>query len=79
MRPRAIEVRPLSDYKLIVTFGNNEKRVFDVEPYMSLKPFENLKNKKLFDTVHVAGLSVEWLTGQDLCPDELYYNSIPLE
>jgi len=22
------------------------------------------------------GLSVEWIHGQDICPDELYYNSV---
>jgi hypothetical protein len=25
--------------------------------------------------VKPAGLSIEWLYGQDICPDELYYNS----
>jgi hypothetical protein len=75
MRPRAIDVKPLEDYKLLVTFTNNEKKIFDVKPYLDFKPFEQLKNKVLFDTVHIGGLSVEWVTGQDICPDELYFNS----
>lgn len=78
MRPRAIEVKPLDDYRLLVTFGNNEERVFDVKPYLNLKPFEQLKNPLLFNNVYVAGLSVEWITGQDICPDELYFNSTPI-
>lgn len=78
MRPRAIAVKPLDDYRLLVTFGNNEERVFDVKPYLNLKPFEQLKNLTLFNTVYVAGLSIEWITGQDICPDELYFNSTPL-
>jgi len=78
MRPRAIGVKPLDDYRLLVTFGNNEERVFDVKPYLNLKPFEQLKNPLLFNNVYVAGLSVEWITGQDICPDELYFNSTPI-
>lgn len=75
MRPRAMEVKPLEDYKLLITFTNNEKKIFDVKPYLDFKSFDQLKNKVLFDAVHIGGLSVEWATGQDICPDELYFNS----
>lgn len=27
-------------------------------------------------TVKVGGLSIEWANGADICPDELYYNSV---
>jgi hypothetical protein len=70
-------VEPLQDYLLLVTFSDNEKRVFDMKPYLELKPFDQLKNKALFSTVHIGGLSIEWATGQDICPDELYNNSRP--
>ena len=75
MRPRAVDVKPLKDYKLLVTFGNNETRIFDVKPYLDFKPFEQLKNLEIFNSVRIGGLSVEWVTGQDICPDELYHNS----
>lgn len=75
MRPRAMDVKPLEDYRLLVTFTNEEKKIFDVKPYLEFKPFQELINKALFDTVHIAGLSVEWMNGQDICPDELYFNS----
>ncbi len=79
-RPRAsaVEVASIKDYTLLVTFTNGEKRIFDVKPYFSFKCFEELKSKTLFQTVHIAGLSIEWLHGQDICPDDLYYNSISL-
>lgn len=79
-RPRAsvVEVASLEDYTLLVTFTNGEKRIFDVKPYFSFKPFEELKSKTLFKTVRIAGLSIEWLHGQDVCPDDLYYNSVAL-
>ena len=77
IRPKAIGVEPRPDYYLLVTFSNNEKRLFDVKPYLDFKPFNELRNTTLFNTVKPAGLSIEWLNGQDICPDELYYNSLP--
>ncbi|VUZ25685.1 Uncharacterised protein [Acetobacterium wieringae] len=29
-----INVEPLNDYKLLLTFDNGEKRIFDVSPYL---------------------------------------------
>jgi len=75
MRPRAKSVIPLDDYKLLITFSNDETKIFDVNPYLKLKPYEQLKNIGVFRTVRIAGLSIEWSTGQDICPDELYFNS----
>ena len=79
LRPKAIDVKPCPDYCLLVTFSNYEKRLFDVKPYLDFKPFNELRNITLFNTAKLAGLSVEWLHGQDICPDELYYNSVPAQ
>lgn len=75
MRPKAIDVKPLKNYILEITFDNGEKKQFDVKPYLKFKPFENLKDEKNFKKVRVAGLSIEWENGADICPDELYNNS----
>ena len=72
IRPKAIDVEPRHDYSLMVTFSNNEKRIFDDKPYPNFKPYNELKNTTLFNTVKPVGLSIEWLHGQDICPDELY-------
>ena len=72
-----MDVLPQTDYRLLVTFSNNEQRIFDVKPYLDFKPFNELKNETLFNTVKPGGLSVVWPRGQDICPDELYYNSVP--
>jgi len=79
IRPQAVEVFPQPDYCLHVLFNNNEIRLFDVKPYLDFGPFKELRNHTLFNTVKPAGLSVEWIHGQDICPDELYYNSTPIE
>jgi len=75
MRPRAIDVKPLEDYRLLIKFSNGEEKVFDVKPYLEDKVFFELKNKELFKTVKVGGLSIEWANGLDICPDELYNQS----
>jgi len=77
--PWAVKVTPQPDYCLLVTFSNDEQRIFDVKPYFDFKPFRELKIPTLFNTVKPAGLSIEWLHGQDICPDELYYNSVPVK
>ena len=78
IRPKAVDVIPQTDYCLLVTFSNDEKRVFDVKPYLEFKPFIELKSSAVFNTVKPAGLSIEWVHGQDICPDDLYYNSVPI-
>ena len=75
MRPKAIDVKPLDNYLLLISFDNGEQKIFDVKPYLSHKAFETLNNKHLFNTVKVSGLSIAWANGADICPDELYNNS----
>lgn len=76
MRPRAVKVKPLNNYILKIQFDNGEIKQFDVKPYMKHKGFEELKNIELFNTVKISGLSISWANGVDICPDELYFNSI---
>jgi len=78
IRPTAVKVEVLPDYCVLVTFDNDEKRIFDVKPYLEHPSFKELKSPVLFATVKPGGLSIEWIHGQDICPDCLYYNSIPL-
>jgi hypothetical protein len=78
IRPKAVKVSTQADYCLLVTFSNEEERIFDVKPYLDFKPFAELRNPVIFNTVKPAGLSIAWIHGQDICPDELYYNSTPV-
>ena len=60
---------------LEIIFDNGEKKQFDVKPYFKFKQFKELKNENEFRKVKIAGLSIEWENGADICPDELYNNS----
>ena len=70
-----VEVKPLEQYQLLITFDNNEQRIFDVAPYLNDVFFAPLRNQSIFKTAKINHLTVEWAGGIDICPDELYYNS----
>lgn len=72
MNPSVILVEPMKDYKLIVTFDNGEKRIFDVSPFLEKGIFNELKNIDYFQQAKVAFGSVEWPHEQDFSKDTLY-------
>lgn len=76
MRPKAVKVEPQKNYILKITFDNGEVKMFDVKPYMIHKAFKQLKSVTMFNTVKISGLSISWANGADICPDELYFNSL---
>jgi hypothetical protein len=74
-----VAVKPLKEYKLLITFDNMEERIFDVAPYLSDSFFASLKSPFIFNSVKVSPISLEWAGGIDICPDELYHNSVPAQ
>ena len=46
-----IKVEPLKDYKLLLTFDNNEKRIKDMKPYLKKGIFKKLKDINIFNSV----------------------------
>lgn len=77
LRPKPIEVKPLENYLLLISFNNGEDKIFDVKPMISGSWFGELKDRSIFNTVKISGNTVEWVNGQDICPDDLYYLSVP--
>lgn len=76
MSPTAVSVKAIADYRIYVIFDNGEERIYDVKPLIQGEWFGELQDKEYFNTVRIAGLSVEWEHGQDVCPDDLYKNSV---
>jgi hypothetical protein len=75
MNPRVKEVIPNNNYTLTITFTNNEVKVFDVKPYLDIGIFKELKKLSIFNSVKPFLGSIQWLNGQDFCPDTLYLES----
>ncbi len=46
-----IDVKPLEDYKLLLKFENEEKKIFDMKPYLNVGKFQELKDENLFKKV----------------------------
>ena len=77
--PRVIDVVPLDDYKLLLTFTSGERRKFDAKPLLGMAVFEPLNNKSFFQSVKVAYGSILWPQDIDYCPDTLYMESVPIK
>ncbi len=69
-------VVPQENYTLLLTFENDEKRRFDVKPYLNTGLFSELRNIELFNTVRVCFDTIEWENEADLDPEFLYRDSV---
>jgi len=69
------DVKPLPDYKLLLKFENDENRLFDVQPYLNMGKFSELKDMSLFNSVKVSFDSIEWANHLDFSPEFLYEKS----
>jgi hypothetical protein len=77
MNPRVRAVKPNPDYTITLVFTNNEVRRFNVKPYLHIGIFQELKDMSVFNSVRPFLGSVQWMGGQDFCPDTLYMDSVP--
>ena len=76
--PRVTSVLPMEDYRLLLSFNNGERRVFDVKPLFAFSVFSALQNKTFFESVKAAYGSILWPNDIDYCPDTLYAESVPI-
>jgi hypothetical protein len=73
--PGVVSVEATDGHSLILRFDNDERRVFDVTPLLSVGRFRSLDAVEEFRKVRVAYDSVEWENGLDLDPEYLYERS----
>lgn len=79
MLPKLIEVTPLDGYKLLLKYQNGESRILDTTYWLEKPMYKELKNNTLFNTVKVCGITISWINGQDIAPDDLYEYSEPIK
>ena len=70
-----INVKPLDNYILELTFDNNVIKIKDMKPYLSKGVFKKLKDKSLFNSVKISFNTISWNDDIDLCADYLYETS----
>jgi Protein of unknown function (DUF2442) len=76
MYPPVKSVTPLENYRLLLQFGNGEKKVFDVAPYLNIGKFADLRDPSMFSSVAVKFDSIEWANHLDIDPEFLYEKSM---
>ena len=78
--PDIIEVKALEQYQIYLKFSNGEEKIYDMkETIEKIEYFNKLKNRKYFENVKPRGDTVEWENGEDVAPENLYYNSVPIK
>jgi uncharacterized protein DUF2442 len=73
---RVTSVKPIRDFILEITFKDGKTFALDFRPMVESGSgwlYEGLKDSEVFRKVKVNGLTLEWPTGLDFCPDGLRY------
>ncbi len=70
-----ISVEPRKDNTLLLVFENQDKRLFDMTPYLDKKPFTKLKGSPLFMRATVVYGTVVWPGNIDIAPETLWDHS----
>ena len=77
--PDIIEVRALEGFFIYIKFETGEEKVFDMTEHIEKIQFYNkLKKRKYFENVKPRGDTIEWEHGEDVAPEILYFESIPI-
>ena len=66
-------VKLFDTHTMLITFTNNEKRLFDMYDLLDRDAFEPLESLANFKTGEVANGTVQWMNGEiDIAPQTLY-------
>ena len=79
IRPQVTAVQATENHTLVLEFDNGEKKQFDVTPYIKGDWFGQLSDLTVFKQVRTTPFGITWPDGQDICPDDLYYNSTTIQ
>jgi hypothetical protein len=67
MKPRVTNVLPLDGYKLLLSFSNGEKRIYDCSSLLQFELFRGLRGSSYFNKVKVCGGTVVWPNNENIC------------
>jgi len=74
--PKIESVKSLTDFRLLITFKNQAKKIYKCDHLFSQEVFQPLKEKSLFNSVKVdpGGYGISWNDEIDLAESELWIN-----
>lgn len=74
--PRIEEVRVIEKRLIYIKFNDGKEKVYDMsELIKNNKFYKKLEDEEYFKKVKPRGVTVEWPDGEDVCPENLYYES----
>ena len=78
---KILDVKPKKGKRLLVTFNNRIKKVYDCSPLIDDDIFKPLMNDALFNSVQADkhGYGVIWTDELDLSESELWINGLPAD
>jgi hypothetical protein len=79
--PKIIDVESKKGKRLLVTFNNGIKKIYDCSPLLESDTFKPLIHDALFNAVQVDkhGYGVVWSDELDLSESELWVNGLPID
>ena len=75
---KVIAVTANDDFCLDLEFADGSAKRFDVRPYLDYEIFRELKDYSYFKQVRLAFGTVQWPHEQDISPETLYLEGVPL-
>ena len=72
-------VKPLSDYRIYVEIKDGRKGIFDLKPYLDNGVFRELRDVRYFNQVSILLGAVTWPHEQDIAPETLLAEMVPLD
>src|SRR5918996_1608510 len=72
-------VKPLSDYRIYVEIEDGRKGIFDMKPYLDRGVFRELRNVHYFNQVGILFGAVTWPNEQDIAPETLIAEMLPVK
>lgn len=73
-----VKVIPRVDYRLDLFYANGEHRQFDMRPFLTLKPWDQIAAPEVFRLARAEYGTVVWPGEIDIAPETLYDDSVPV-
>jgi len=74
---RVVSLKALDNKILLVSFNNNEERLYDASTLLAMPAFEPLKDDNVFKSCKVIDGIISWLDGEiDIATETVYQESI---
>ena len=79
--PKISDVKAMANKRLLVTFNNNVKKIYDCSPLLEDDSFGQLSNESIFKAVKADkhGYGISWSDELDLSESELWLNGVIAE